>query len=93
MIFTILSSVVAAIGLLGGNHTIFVVGATACLLRDLFGLLSGQLKLGFGAIIFYVIGYSLADGNFVLGMLYGATISAIFELVFMALFAPFFLRK
>lgn len=79
MLLTLLFPVIAILGLAFDNHTVFLVGGGACLLLDIFGLLSGQLKFGFGAVIFYVIGYALANGDLLLGALYGATIGASIE--------------
>jgi len=79
MLLTLLFPVIAILGLAFDNHTVFLIGGGACLLLDLFGLLSGQLKFGFGAVIFYVIGYALANGDLLLGALYGATIGASIE--------------
>lgn len=66
----------------------FIFGAWACLVIDIIGALSGQLKLGFGVFLFYFIGYLFADGDLLNALLYGAviasTIDALVHLGFMA---------
>ena len=79
MIPAIISLTLVSIGYFGHIGLILTIGLWACLAFEVIALLAGVLKLSWGIIPCYVIGFALSN-SFIEGLQYGAVLSQVFEL-------------